>query len=163
MSSLGDRLDAIELHVRVPGTEIEAHLRRRDEITISFGPDRYAWLGERDLEHYLASLARLLYTAWSRAYRAALSDAFLAAMGPEDQRDRDFLAARSELHERGVSNDGRITITAVDMRDITVRITDGTLRVRTEQEFVAGTREAVAALIKDHMSKVHELKMKYFT
>jgi hypothetical protein len=163
MSSLGERLDAIRLRVEVPGTEIVAELRRRDDVTISFGPDRYQWLGERDLEHHMASLARLLYTAWVRAYRNALSDAFLDAMGATDQRDRDYLTARAQLRERGVSGDGRITITAVDMRDIEVRIIDGTLRVLTEQQFAASTREAVTALLNDRRTKVRELKMRFLT
>jgi hypothetical protein len=163
MSSLGERLDAIHLRVRVPGTEIGAELRGRGEVMISFGPNLYQWLGERDLEHYMASLSRLLYAAWVRAYRTALSDAFLDAMGAEDQRDRDYLAARARLRERGASSDGRITITAVDMRDITVHIADGTLRVLTEQQFVARTREAVTVLLDDHRTKVRELKVRFFT
>jgi hypothetical protein len=163
MTSLGNRLDAIHLRIRVPGTDIAAELRDRTDVTISFGDGGYEWLAERDLEHHLASLARLLHTAWVRAYRDALPDAFLSAMDdPPDQHERDFLAARAQLREHGASSDGRITITAVDMHDITVRITPGTLRALSEREFVADTREAVAALMADRRAKVRELKLRYF-
>ena len=163
MRSLGDRLDAIHLRVRVPGTDIEAELRDRTDVTISFGDGGYQWLSERDLERYMASLARLLYTAWVRAYRDNLPDAFLSAMdGPPDQREQDFLAARAELREQGASGDGRVTISAADMHDMTVRITPGTLRVLSEREFAADTREAVTALLADRRAKVRELKMRYF-
>lgn len=163
MTSLGNRLDAIHLKVRVSGTDIEAELRNRTDVTISFGDGGYQWLAERDLEHHMASLARLLYTAWVRAYRGALSDASRSAMdGPPDQRERDVLAARAQLREHGASSDGRITISATDMRDITVRIVPGTLRALSEAEFVADTREAVAALLADRRAKVRELKLRYF-
>lgn len=163
MTSLADRLDAIRLKVRVPGTDIEAELRNRTDVTISFGDGGYQWMAERDLEHHMASLARLLYTAWVRAYHATLSDAFLSAMNASsDQRERDFLAARAQLRERGASSDGRITISARDMHDITVRIMPGTLRLLSEGQFVADTREAVAALLADRRSKVRELKLRYF-
>jgi hypothetical protein len=163
MSSLGERLDAIHLRVRVPGTEIEAELRDRRDVTISFGPDSYDWLSERDLEQYMASLARLLYTAWVRAYKDALSDSFLEAAASPDQRERDFLAARAEVRASGASSDGRVTISAVDMHEITVGIPRGTLRALTEVQFAAATREAVVALLADHMSKVNELKVKFLT
>jgi hypothetical protein len=163
VTSLGDRLDTIHLTVRVPGTDIEAELRNRSDVTISLGDGGYQWIAERDLEHHMASLARLLYTAWVRAYHAALPDAFLSAMNASpDQRDRDFLAARAQLREHGTSRDGRIAISATDMHDITVRITPGTLRSLPEAQFVADTREAVAALLADRRAKVRELKLRYF-
>jgi hypothetical protein len=163
VTSLGDRLDAIHLKVRVPGTDIEAVLRDRTDVTISFGDGGYQWLAERDLEHHMASLARLLYTAWVRAYHAALPDAFLSAMdAPSDQREQDFLEARAQLREHGASGDGRIAISATDMHDIKVRITPGTLRSLSEGEFVADTREAVAVLLADRRAKVRELKLRYF-
>lgn len=58
--------------------------------------------------------------------------------------------------------DGRVTISALDMHDITVRITPGTLQVLSEREFAADTREAVTALLADRRAKVRELKMRYF-
>jgi hypothetical protein len=163
MTSLGDRLDAIHLRVRVPGTDIEAELRDRGTVTISFGEGGYQWLSERDLERYMANLARLLYTAWVRAYRDNLSEAFRSALDdPPDQQEQDFLDARAQLHEHGASGDGRITISAVDMHDITVRIVPGTLRALSEHEFAADTTEAVTALLADRRAKVRELKMRYF-
>lgn len=163
MTSLGDRIDAIHLRVRIPGADIEAELRDRTDVTISFGDGCYQWQSERDLERYLASLARLLYTAWVRAYRGALPEAFLAARDDlPDRQEEDFLAARAELREHGASRDGRITISAVDMHDITVAITRGTLRELSESEFAADTREAVRALLADRRAKVRELKMRYF-
>ena len=163
MTSLGERIDAIHLRVRVPGTDIEAELRDRTDVTISFGDGCYQWLSERDLERYMASLARLLYTAWVRAYRKALPEAFLAArVDPPDRKEEDFLAARAELREHGASGDGRIPISAIDLHDITVTITRGTMRALSESEFAADTREAVTALLADRKAKVRELKMRYF-
>jgi hypothetical protein len=162
MSSLGERLDNIHLRVRVPGTDINAELRNRRDISISFGPDVYPWLNERHLEHYLANLARLLYVAWVREYRAALSDSFRDAGYPEFQRDRDFLAARDEMESQGESADGRLTISAVGMQNVQVRIAKGTLRELSEHQFVACAKEAINALADDHMTKIRALKLRFF-
>jgi hypothetical protein len=111
----------------------------------------------------MSSLARLLYVGWIREYRAALSHSFIEIGAPESQADRDFLAAREQMESAGVSNDGKITISAVGMQNATVRIAPGTLRELSEQQFVARIAEAVTALAEDHLAKVRELKVRYFT
>lgn len=163
MTSLGERLDSIHLRVRVPGTDISAELRNRTDVSVSFGPDVYPWLNERYLERYLATGARLLYTAWVREYRAALNDSFLDASYASEQHDRDFLAARDAIEVQGTSSDQRIAVSAVGMQDIRVRIADGTIRALNEQEFVASAKEAVDALLQDYLAKVRELKIRFFT
>ncbi|MDQ3577851.1 MAG: hypothetical protein M3443_09680 [Actinomycetota bacterium] len=162
MSSLGERLDNITLRVHVPGTEIRAELRDRKNIGISFGPDVYQWLSERHLEHYLATLARLLYVGWNREYHAALSDSFVGADAPQNPRDREFLDARDELESQGASGDGRITVSAVGMQNVEVRIATGTLRALSEQDFVARVKEAVNAFLEDYLTKIRGLKVRFF-
>jgi hypothetical protein len=163
MGSLGERLDNIHLRVRVPGTEIEAELRNRKDVTISFGENGYEFLNERGLEQYLATLARLLYVGWVREYRGAISETSIVISEPETQQDEDFLEARSEMEATGASGDGRVTISAVGMQDPQVRITAGTLRELSEDQFVARTKEAVTALAEDYQAKIRELKVRFFT
>jgi hypothetical protein len=163
MSSLAERLDAIRVHVKVPGADIEAELRGRTDVTLSFGRSVYEWLNEANLERFLAALARLLYVEWTRQYRAALSEPFRDAGTAESQRDRDFLAERDTLEAGGTSTDGRITVSATGMHNFSVRITRGSLRELSEREFVAGTREAVVSFLDDQRAKVRELKLRYFT
>jgi hypothetical protein len=163
MSSLAERLDNIRLRVRVPGTEIEAELRNRKDVTISFGESVYAFLNERSLEQYLATLARLFYVGWVREYRAAISGTSIVVGEPESQQDRDFLEARSQMESAGASSDGRITISAIGMQDPEVHIVPGTLRELSEEQFVARTKEAVIALAEDYQAKIRELKVRFFT
>ncbi|SDC42409.1 hypothetical protein [Actinokineospora iranica] len=163
MDSLADRLDSLRLRVQAPGSEIYADLRNRKDVSVSFGESVYEWTSERNLERQLVSMARLLYAQWVRKYRAELSDSFLNAMGAESQNDHDFLAARSELESSGASRDGRVTISAVGMQNVEVRIVPGTVRELDEHEFSGRVSEAVHALADDYQTKIRELKIRYFT
>ena len=162
MISLGERLDGIRVRVQVPGTEIGAELRNRTDVTLTFGRSVYKWLSESHLEHFLATLARLLYAEWLRQYRAALSESYLSASGPETPQEREFLAAREKLEASGQSPDGRITISATGMQNFRVRIAPGTLRELREREFVASATEAVTAFLDDQRTKIGELKQQFF-
>ncbi|WP_051367212.1 hypothetical protein [Hamadaea tsunoensis] len=163
MGALADRLDRIHLRVRVPGTDISAELRNREEVSISFGHGVYDGLSERDLEHYLASLARLLFVAWQRAYSEALSESFREALvGADSDEDRAYLRARGEMVSTGASNDGRVTVTGRAMQDVEVRIAAGTVRELTEWQFAERVHEAVVVLAKNHMDQIEELKKRYY-
>jgi hypothetical protein len=162
MGQLADRLDAIEVRVSVPGIEIEARLRDRTDVTISFGDGVYGFVSEVRLQNYLASLARLLYAGWLRQYRAAMAESALD-ITPVDQRDHDFLEARSEIESSGASSDGRIRFAAVGMQEITAGIEPGTLRELSEEQFTDRTKEAVTELIQDYLGKVRELKLQFYT
>lgn len=140
MSSLAERLAGIRVRARVSGTEIEAELRHRDQVTVSFGPSVYEWLDEPTLERFLASIARLVAAGWAREYRAALSETLLEPGEP----GREFVAARDELVATGASADGRVTISSVGLHVFTVRITPGTLRALSSRDFAERTREAVS-------------------
>lgn len=74
MGRLADRLDGIRVRVRAPGADIEAELRNRTDITITFGESVYEFADERGLERSLAALARLVYAGWLRQYRAAIDE-----------------------------------------------------------------------------------------
>ena len=161
MGQLADRLNSIRVRVRVPGTEIEAELRNRTDVTISFGESVYEFLDERGLKRSLASLARLLYAAWLREYRAAIEDSALD-VAPHDQRDYDFLDARSAIESSGASGDGRIKFSAVGMQDLTVEIVPGTVRELTENQFAVRTKEAVTILIQNYMAKVRDLRIRFY-
>ena len=161
MGRLAERLNNIRVRVRMPGTEIEAELSARNNITISFGESVYQFVSERFLEGALASLARLLFTGWLREYRAAIADTELN-IDPNDQHDLNFRDARKEIESTGESSDGRVWLSAVGMNDFTARITRGTVRELREREFVARVREAAAALIEDYRAQVRELKKRHY-
>jgi hypothetical protein len=161
MGQLADRLDSIHVRVRAPGTEIEAELRNGTDITISFGESVYEFLNESGLERHLAGLARLLYAAWLREYRAAIDDSALD-IAPEDERDHAFLSERSQIESSGASSDGRITFFAVGMQDISVRIVPGTVWKLTEDQFATRTKEAVTILVQDYRAKVRQLKIRHY-
>lgn len=161
MGTLADRLDGIRTRVRVPGTEIHAELSNRTRIDVSFGDGTYEWLHEGDLQYHLATLARLLVAAWMREYRAALTDNELLLRPPEELRNRDYERACDELAAGGASADGRVTVSAVGLRDFAVRIVPGTLRELTEQQFRSCVREATTAFLADHMTRIQLLKIRH--
>jgi hypothetical protein len=161
MGQLADRLDGIRVRVQVPGTEIRAELRNRNDVSIWFGESVYEFLDERGLEGYLVSLARLLYAAWLREYRAAIAASTLD-VDPHDERDYEFLEARAKIESSGSSAGGRIAFAATGMQNMSATITRGTLRELTENQFTARAKEAVTALIQDHLAKVRELKTRFY-
>jgi hypothetical protein len=83
-------------------------------------------------------------------------------VAPHDQRDYDFLDARSEIESSGASDDGRIRFSAVGMQDIAVEIVPGTVRELTENRFSVRTKEAVTILIQNYMPKVRDLRTRFY-
>ena len=161
MADLAERLDGIRVQVRAPGTEIEAELRRRTGITLSFGESVYDFIDESALERALVGIARLLWTGWQRQYRAAIDETNLN-IEVDDLRDSNFFADRAKVEAIGKSNDARITITAIGMESFTVHIKPGTVREISEDQFAANASESATKLIQDFQAKVDELKKRYY-
>jgi hypothetical protein len=162
MELLADRLDRIHLRVRVPGAPIYGELRHQREISISFGQDTYRWTNESQLQHALATLARLLSAGWAQEYNAALSDCGMEVVPPPEVRARGYEQARDKIQSMGMSADGRIAIVAIGLRDFAARIVPGTIRELSEQEFKAGVREAATAFLNNHMDQIRELQREYY-
>jgi hypothetical protein len=161
MGRLADRLDGIRVRVRAPGTDIEAELRNRTNITITFGESVYDFADERGLERSLAALARLVYAGWLRQYRAAIDESALDVT-PRDERDHEFLDERSKIEAGGKSSDGRISFTCVGMQEISAEIVPGTVRELAEEQFAARAEEAVTILIQDYLAKVSALRKRFY-
>lgn len=151
--TLGDRLDAIRVRVRAPGAAIEAELRHPRQISISLDEGAYPFMREPQLESALAGLARLLYTGWVRQYRTALEG---SAISPVE--NPEFVAGRATIESVGRSADGRITIIAVGMENIQVRLAPGTLRELSERQFTAALHQAAAGFIADQGAKISALR-----
>lgn len=161
MGRLADRLDGIRVRATAPGTDITAELHNRTEFTLTFGEGVYEFIDPRALERSLAALARLLYTGWQRPYREAISETALDIY-PSDQHDFNFRDEASAVKSSGASHDGRVTLFAVGMDQFTAQITPGTQRELSETAFSARATEAGTALLKDHQSKMAELKLRYY-
>jgi hypothetical protein len=163
VTTLGERLDEIRVRVQVPGTEVSGEVSHRSDVQIQFGRGVYAWASDRTMEGTLTSLAKLLYAGWVRAYRAALPESFRDSLdGADTQADRDFLAARSHLVAVGRSADGRVTVQVRGLREVTVRVADGTVQALDESEFAERVTEAAADLLRDQSAKIDELKQRYY-
>lgn len=161
MADLAEKLDGIRVHVRAPGTEIEAELRQRTGITLSFGESVYGFINESALERVLASTARLLWAGWQRQYRAAIDETGLN-IDIDDLRDSNFFADRAKVEAIGESNDNRIMITAIGMENFSVHIKPGTVREISEDQFAASASEVAMKLIWDFQFKVDDLKKRYY-
>jgi hypothetical protein len=160
MDTLIERLDRIRLRVQAPGVEIYGELSDRERIAISFGEDTYSRLAESRVERALAAIARLLSARWGKRYHQAMRDSGLAVLPPE-LRNKDYERARAELTATGVSADGLVSISAVNLRDFRVRIPDGTIRAVPEAKFVASANEAAVGFVADHLAKIRELKRQH--
>jgi hypothetical protein len=158
---LADRLDNIRVQVRAPGGGIEAELRDRTNISLSFEESVYEFISETALENSLSSIARLLWTGWQRQYRAAIDETGLN-IDADDQHDLNFFAERDGIQATGRSSDERVTISAVGMENFSVQIKPGTVREISEDQFTADAMEAATKLIREFQEKVDELKERYF-
>ncbi|WP_432971047.1 hypothetical protein [Dactylosporangium sp. CA-233914] len=158
MNGHAQRLEALTVRVQVPGAAIGAALTRRNEVTLEFGPGEYQRLTDADLEHHLATVARLLHTAWLRAYRQTLDPSIVDTPGVDNDTDRAFYDARAEVVGRGASPDGRIRLTAHGPQRVTAGIARGTVAELSEEQFVEAFRAAGVALILDYTAQVDELK-----
>ncbi len=161
MGELAERLDRIRVRVSAPATDIEAELRNRTEITLSFGESVYEFIDERALERALASLARLLYAGWQRQYREAISGTGLD-IDPNDQHDFNFQEESRAVESYGESSDGRVALSAVGMDEFTARIKPGTMRQLRETEFAARATESATRLLDDYQTTMDELKVRYY-
>ncbi len=156
------RVDAIHLQVELPRSEIYAELRRRDQVTISFGPGVYDFLSERSLERAVGNLGRLMVTAWTRAFQATQDERVRSAQGVHDQRDRQYAEDRARIVSSGTSFDERIVLTARGMFDYDVSIADGTIRALDEHEFAERLQDAVVQLVQDYMTQIRALQDRYY-
>ncbi|PPK67023.1 hypothetical protein V5P93_003362 [Actinokineospora auranticolor] len=161
MADLAERLDGIRVCVRAPGADIEAELRLRTAITVSFDEGVYEFIGEPTLERALAGAARLLWVGWQRQYRAAIDGTNLT-VDVDDLHDSRFFSDRAKVEAIGGSSDARIAITAIGMENFSVHIKPGTIREISEDRFTAGVSEAATKLIQDFQAKVHDLKTRYY-
>ncbi|MBN9745993.1 hypothetical protein DMP23_33760 [Amycolatopsis sp. A1MSW2902] len=161
MPDLAERLDGIQVRVRAPGAEIEAELRRRTDITVSFGESVYDFIDESALETALASLARLLWAGWQRQYRAAIDETGLN-IDVDDLRDSHFFTDRANVEAVGASAGERVAISAVGMENFSVAIKPGTVREIPEDQFSVDVSVAAAKLIQDFQDQVDELKKRYY-
>ncbi len=158
-----ERLDAIRFRVYVPDSQISAELAHRDQIRIDFGSGaHYRQLGDHDVEHYLTALARLVFAQWLRAYRQTLDEHIVAEPGVDNWLDREFYDTRDKIVAHGASDDGRIRLTADGLRNITVKLTPGTVRRLTEYECADRVRAAATALIQDYTGQVAALKERIY-
>src|SRR5690349_24880590 len=122
MTTLQERLDAIRIRVTFPGGEVHAELRDRTDVRVSFADGVYDHLNERQLEHYLSGLYRLLFAEWVRQQKEALAATggwIPQTLSPADEQ---FTAARDVLEVEGRSPDRRVTIRSVGMREGDVAI-----------------------------------------
>ncbi|WP_020499007.1 hypothetical protein [Sciscionella marina] len=161
MVDLAERLDDIRVHARAPGTEIEAELRDRGAVKLTFGESIYDFISESALESALVGIARMLWTGWQRQYQLAIDETDLN-IDANDRHDLNFFAERDEIESTGTSGDERISISAVGMQNFSVRVKPGTVREISEDEFSAGAAEAATRLVQDYQDKVDELKKRYF-
>jgi hypothetical protein len=166
MGVLADRLDNMRVRVSIPGGEISAELYGRSEIRLEFEQGYYySRTDERELEHKLAILCRLLWVARTREY-----DAIVRSEGGEPiPRDLATHPLDLKYHERldelvaeGSSVDERIRVSVRGLREWTVKIKEGALRALHEGEFIGRAADAADALIRDQLDKVRQLRQQVY-
>jgi hypothetical protein len=161
--SLSERLDRMVIDASSPDGVISAELYDRDQVKLRFAPGRFAWLDERDLEHKLEALGRVVWSRRQREYYAILSDINETRIdgepAPVNDGQWEFVQRREQIVASGQSADGRISLSVKGMQHWTVRVQDGTVRELSEDAFAQGVRDAVKQLLDDQARQITELKV----
>ncbi|AFU02915.1 hypothetical protein [Nocardia brasiliensis] len=147
--------------MRSPELAIEAELRQRTNISVSFGEGAYDFADEWAMERALVSVVESLWAGWQREYRKVIEDTDLV-IDAEDLTDKRFFADRDTVEAIGQSDDERITVATVGMRKYSVHIVPGTMRELTASEFSVGVGDATSRLIQDFRHKVAEVKDRHY-
>jgi hypothetical protein len=160
MGEMADRIQAIHGHASAPGGGVHAEIRGYDGVEVYFSAGFYEQTGDRELEHRLEGLARLLWTARERAYREAIAELSPYPGDPPAESDEDvrFYAERDELVATGRSDDDRITVSVRGMTQWRVRLAGDAVRALDERAFCAGVRQAALRLLADQAQQMMQLK-----
>jgi hypothetical protein len=159
MGELADRLGALRVSASAPGGGIHADLRGYSDVDMYFSSGFYEQTSERELEHRLESLARLLWAAQVRAQSEVRSR--LGAHPPDDPatvQDQIFAEERERLVAVGRSDDGRITVSVQGMRQWRIQLADDTVRSLDERSFLAAVRVVASRLVADQARQMIQLK-----
>lgn len=166
MGVLSDRLDAMEIVVTSPSGGVQARLTGRTQVSIAFAAGSYRRYTEEKLAGALVHVARLLWAARTREYYAARSAAageLIVGESPaRTPSDHAFERDRTRLVAEGASADQRVRVSVRGMQDWTIRITAGTVRALTEDQFAACVAEAADDLIADQLAKIRLLKEEHY-
>lgn len=137
MPALADMLDAMHVRAVTPDETVYAELKGRRTVTVGFAPDYFAYTTAERLQPKLATVARLLWVQWMKAYYAALSEVVGLPVTHEapaaDERDLAFRDARARIVAQGTSADQRVALSVVGMWHWTVVIAPQTVPDRARR------------------------------
>lgn len=161
MGELNDRLANAVARAQSPDGLISASVTGGgDSIEVTMRRSgAYRRYTDDRLAHQLGQLARLTATEHLRLERTIVAAAFGDSMSPDDGFDpdpvlRQYRQAITQLVTCADSDDGRIRLTTRGMVSWEVRIATGTVRRRSESEFLAQLHGAIGNLFADYQGKV---------
>ncbi len=167
MTALSDRLDELHVHASAPGGGVHGELRGASSVLICLSTGFYRQGIERELEHRLEQLGRLLWVSRTRLYQETVEQYGdgLRIEHPDPERnpaDAAFVERRALLVARGASPDGRITVAVEGMTTWRVTIADSTLRTLDESSFTRAVEIAAGRMIDDHAMHILQLKAQVY-
>lgn len=166
MGRIADRLDAMTIKANSPDGTIRSTLVGRSQLSLEFTSGGYERRDERELEHQLAKLATLTWTAYFRGYTEVVTSEGMTVMAaPEDEwnsHDRRYQEELREVEGRGESKNGHVKARTLALLRWQVRIKDGAVRKLSEPEFVNEALTAAGRAIKDYRVKSTQLRKEFF-
>ncbi|GIE88454.1 hypothetical protein [Actinoplanes regularis] len=167
MTALSDRLEDLHVHASAPGGGVHGELRGASGVLIYLSTGFYRQSTERELEHRLEQLGRLLWVNRTRLYRETVEQFGdgLRIEHPDPERDpadAAFVERRALLVARGTSPDGRVTIAVEGMTTWRVTISDNTLRTLDESSFTRAVEIAAGRMIDDQAMHILQLKAQVY-
>ncbi|BEL02015.1 hypothetical protein Q0Z83_002060 [Actinoplanes sichuanensis] len=167
---LGERLRTLSVTATSSDGAIRATVTGDNRLSLRLQPGTYQWYDERGMVRQLSSLGTTTWVAWTRQrdelIRLASGRSRIEAEQSRQQHadlgQQRFAEDLRRLECEGWSTGRSVRIGLTGATRWQVEIADGTLRDRSEQEFIAEVGSAFDALIGDRTAKLALLRAEHF-
>lgn len=160
-AKLAKLLDSMTIETTSPDGFIHATVRHRRQVTLSMSQRAYAAYTRTNLQHQLARLGTLTFTARARGGRQAFAQAYgrprQQCQDLWDSDRRQYETRRLEIVAEGRSPAGWAIIKSKALMDWKVLLADNIRETLTVTQFLDEMHVAIDSLLGDHDTKLEEL------
>jgi hypothetical protein len=146
-------LDRIVVTVESPDSSLRVVMHGRNSVEVTFAPGAHRFADARTLGQRLGQLGTATFTAYRRAYLAAISEEIGGPLRDggvsPDPKVRRYREETSELRLAATSPNGWIRATSIGLARWDFSLHPSTCEQLSEAQFVSELRSVVRAVLAD--------------
>jgi hypothetical protein len=158
LSQFGQAMDALEVRVSTPNEQLFGEVRGWYEVRVAILAGYAERVGDQETARQLTQLARLLFAARQREYRALVEEHLSPPVVPLSGRAKEFRERQDATMVEGISADGAVSVTSVGLNSFHVSLVRGTADRIGSAGIAADATEAANQLVWAWLSSIDELK-----